>query len=141
MPLPPFSVGIPNLVIFPSWKKVTIPYTAIQTAALTSTALVLTLVSKGVVHDCFWNVTTAFSGSGIASMVATVGVLGATAKYLVSSTLLSTGMVAGVNLGPVTPESLSGSTAINLYVTAVGANLSTLTQGSVDVYLLVSVVP
>lgn len=139
------ALGTNNLisvgVILPEWIKVTIPYTALQTAGLTNNALVYTLPIKGIIQQVLWNVTAAFSGGAIATILGTIGTAGSNAKYLASTTMASTGMTAGQSLATGLPESLVSTTAINIYATSTIANLSALTQGSVDIWILTSTLP
>lgn len=124
-----------------TWLKVVIPYTSLQTAGLTNTVPVYLLPTNGVVHAAYANVTTLFSGGAIATIVATLGIGGTVAKYMASSSMASTGGVAGTAITAPAPESLVGTTQVNLYAISTVANLSALTQGSITVWMLVSVLP
>lgn len=125
----------------PTWQKFTIGFASLQTAGLTNTVLVYTLPIKGVVHQAFANITTLFSGGAIATIVASIGNAGNNAKYMVSSSLATATTLPGVSIGAIAPESMVGTTAVNIYATSTVANLSALTQGSIDVYVLSSVLP
>jgi len=122
----------------PTWQKVTIGFAAIQTAALTNTLPLITLPTLGIVHAAFANVTTLFSGGAIATITVNVGPAGSLAKYMAASSIATAVLVAGV--APLTPgpESNSTTTAIQAVFISTVANLSALTQGSIDIYLLVS---
>lgn len=124
-----------------SWQKFTIPFTSLQTAGLTNTVPVITLQSHQIVQAAFQNVTTAFSGGTIATIVGTIGISGSVAKYLVSTTLAATALGSGVSMATNLPESMTTTTVVNLYATSTVGNLSALTQGSVDIYLLIATVP
>lgn len=125
----------------PVWNKFTIPYTSLQTAGLTNTVPVVTLQPHQIVQGAFQNVTTAFSGGTIATIVDTVGISGTVAKYLASTTLASIALGSGLSLATNLPESMTSTTVINLYATSTIGLLSALTQGSVDIYLLIATVP
>lgn len=120
----------------PTWQKFTVPYTQLQTAALTNAVTLLSLPSKGIVHYAWMNITQAFSGT--TTLTLSLGPSGSLTKYIAASTALATGSTSGVNLTSVLPESVSGSTNVQVNATATIQNLSSLTQGSVDIYLLIS---
>lgn len=122
----------------PMWKKFTIPFASVQAAALTNAVTIYTLPKFGVVHAAKMNVATAFSGGAIATITASVGTAGSPAKYLVATTVAGTGSTDGVSLAIPALESTSGTTAVQVSFTSTIANLSALTQGSMDIYLLVS---
>lgn len=126
--------------VLPQWQKFTVPYTSLQTAGLTNAVAIFTLPIKGIVQAAFFNVTQLFSGTAIASITLSVGPVGSLTKYCTAGSIAATGVTAGVALTTPTPESMSGTTVIDVNATAVGANLSALTQGSVDVYLLIGTV-
>lgn len=128
-----------NLDNAPFWRKYTVGYAALQTAGLTNSAALFTLPSFGVIHGAFANVTTAFAGVGIVTLGLTIGDGGLATRYMPSFTMLGTGLLTP-NSGLWVP-SVSGTTGIVAYATAVGANLSLLSQGSVDVYILWTVLP
>ena len=119
-----------------TWQKITVPYSVIQTASLTNTVALLTLPALWIVHNVFMNVTTAFAGT--TTLVLSVGKSSATTKWVSSLSVLSLGLLPGNAINAPIPESNSSSTVINLYATSTLSNLSNLTQGSVDIYLLVS---
>lgn len=128
-----------NSIMYPSWQKFTVPYTSLQTAAITNSVLVYTLPIKGVVHAALMNVTVAFSGTTTLSL--SLGIAGTVAKFVVATTVLSTGVTNGVALSTPDVESVSGTTAININAIATVQNLSSLTIGSADIYILTSVLP
>lgn len=114
-----------------------IPYTSIQAASMTETVAILTLPILGVVSGAFLVVHTGFSGSGIVTCTCSVGTGGSNGKYLgPTADMTTTGIKAGIVPTSIAPESYSGTTAISLYVTATGANLSALTAGTLTVYVL-----
>lgn len=122
----------------PTWQKITIPYTTIQTAALTNAVNVFTLQAKQVVHATYLNVTTGFSGT--TTLTLSLGPSGSLTKFVAATSALSTGAIAGALTSPDL-ESVGGTTIVQLNAIATVQNLSSLTQGSVDVYLLGSQLP
>ena len=60
---------------------------------------------------------------------------------MAATSIASTAGIAGVAVTQPAPESFGSTTAINFYAISTVANLSALTQGSVDVWLKVSQLP
>lgn len=129
MPLfPPTSVLV--------WQKFTVSYTQLQTAGLTNSVLLTALPSKAVIHAAIMNITTAFAGTLTLSL--SIGTSGNNVKYSTAQTALAATMLTGVGITQPVAESTSGATNISLYAIATVNNLSLLSQGSVDCYLLIS---
>jgi hypothetical protein len=125
----------------PQWVKVgvAIPHTSFQTAGLTLSITLFSLVAGGVIHAVKIKHSVAFAGPAIATYTISVGIAGTLAKYAsafdvfqaVSNIAFQTSSVLG---------SESNGAAINILATAVstGANLSVSTAGSVDIWALIS---
>jgi len=126
-----------------SWTKYTISHTALQAAALTNNAAVLTLPIKGIVEGILIKTTTAFAGAGITSYNLTVGITGNESKYL--PTFDADAAVAGGNYAvssiAVGGEDLGATEEIKVFATAIGANLDQSNAGSVDIYVKVATLP
>jgi hypothetical protein len=114
----------------PFWVKATVPYTLLTpTAATTKTFNLLQLGPQQKVCGVTQRVTTAFAGTSISAMTASVGNSGGTATtYTSTLTMLATGFLdAGLpGTAPVDGGIVQAAFA------ATGANLSALTVGSVD---------
>ena len=121
------------------WQKITVPYTSIRTAALTNNVLILALPAKDVIHRAFLSVTQAFSGT--TTLTLSLGIVSDNLKFVTAQSALAISVLNGVALNTASPESMSASTNVNLYAVATEKNLSSLTQGSEDVYLLTSSLP
>jgi len=122
----------------PVWNKYTIGFAALQTAGLTNTINVASLPAKGVFHNAKIVVTAAFSGGSIATATASLGRAGNVAKYLLAADIAATGLLDGAAFTVPVCESVSGATTITLTAVSTVANLSALTQGSMDVYIQTS---
>lgn len=122
-----------------SWRKVTVPYTTLQTAAITNNVAVMTLAAREVVHYALFRVTTAFSGT--TTLTLSLGITGSVAKYVTAQTALSTSVLNGVSLSTPVVESASATTNLNLDAIATVQNLSSLSQGSIDIFVLTSILP
>lgn len=123
----------------PVWSKYTVGFAALQVAGLTNAVTVLTLPAKGIVHAAVLNVTQAFAGPTTVTL--SLGVGGSVAKYVVATSVLATGLIVGVTPFSPSPESMSSTTAVLLSAISTVLNLSALSQGSVDVYVLASQLP
>lgn len=115
------------------WRKYTVGYAALQTAGLTNNVTLFTLPANGAIEGAFADVATAFSGTAIVTLGVTLGDGGLATRYMSSFTVLSTGLLTP-SAGIWVP-STSGTTDIKAYATAVGANLSALSQGSLNVWI------
>jgi len=126
----------------PKWLKVTKTYQDFSTAGLTNNITILTLPIKGYIHDIKIVPTTAFSGGTIATYTLSVGIAGNLTKY-VPTTNVFTGNTTATDIHVPNSgiESTSGTTAIKAEAISTVGNLSAATAGSVDFYILVSIVP
>jgi hypothetical protein len=126
-----------------SWTKYTIAHTALQAAALTNNAAVLTLPIKGIVEGILIKTTTAFAGSGITSYNLTVGITGNESKYLPTydADAAVTGSNYDISSVAIGGEDLGATEAIKVFATSVGANLDQSSAGSVDIYIKTATLP
>lgn len=120
------------------WYKVTVPYTAVQTAGLLKQVTLFTLPAKSVVHATYGYVTQAFVGTLIATCTASFGPAGSPLKYGIAGTVATINMsIPGLSI-VTAPESMAGTTVIVAQFVSTIANLSALTAGSADFYFYVS---
>jgi hypothetical protein len=126
----------------PVWLKVTKTFTDFSTAGTTNTINILNALPAGsVVHAVkVWNTTT-FSGGGIATYQLSVGVSANHSKYLPTKSLFTqpTTPFIAFNTTADQTESQTATAQLTATATTTGANLNAATQGSVDIYVLVSV--
>jgi hypothetical protein len=128
---------------YPGWVKVTKAYTDTATANTTNTITLYTLPAKGVVSGAIIKHTTAWAGGALATVTATVLINGsptATGFDVMQATgdtvfqnATTTGFNRIMNFG--------STNNIQLQMDSTGANLDAATQGSLDVYLLISTLP
>jgi hypothetical protein len=125
------------------WNKYTIGFASVQTAATTNAVTVVSLSAKQAVCGVFEKTTTAFAGTSITGLTATIGDSNGTATtyspvaYNLLQTVSNTAFVANNVLGMA---SYAGGT-IQANFTATGANLSALTAGSLDVTVCTFTLP
>lgn len=122
------------------WKKVTKVYTDFSTAGVTNNIEIYLLPVKGVIHAVLVSPTVAFAGGLIATYTISVGIAGTLAKYA-PATNAFTGFTLPVISVITGIESLSGTTSIKASAISTVGNLSAATAGSVDFYLLISLLP
>jgi hypothetical protein len=125
-----------------SWAKYTVPYTSLNSGSSVSSALLLSLPAKGTIHEVVIHHTTAFAAPTLGSLTVEVGVVSETDRY--ASAFDVSSAVTGSNLqhtysGGV--ENFASATNINVTARITGDVLSNLSAGSVDIYVLTSVLP
>lgn len=126
----------------PEWVKVgaALPFTAFQTAALTKTNTLFSLIAGGIVHAVKIKHSASFTGGAIASCTMSVGIAGTVDKYAsafdVFQAVSGTAFELSDALGS---ESHTAATNITITATSTVANLAALTTGTVDVWALLSV--
>lgn len=117
----------------PYWFNVPFTYLAFTgTAALTQTSTTLQLMPGEQVCAAKAQVTTPFSGTLVTALHMTLGDSGGSStQYLASLSLLATGSTTMTTAS--TPAYVSASGVVQANFTAIGANLSALTAGNVNV--------
>lgn len=126
--------------ITPKWIKVTKTFTDFSTAALTNTSVVYTLPIKGVVHSVMLVPTVAFAGGLIATYTISVGISGTVAKYAVATNVFTGFTLPAMSVIPGV-ESTTSTTDIIASATSTVGNLNAATTGSIDIYILTSILP
>lgn len=124
----------------PQWIKVTKTFSDFSTAALTNSINLYLLSAKQMVHSVQLVPSIAFSGGLVATYTISVGISGTNAKYAIATNVFTGATIPPINLlGGL--ESVSS--AVQLTATAIStvANLNAATQGSADIYLLISTLP
>jgi len=126
----------------PSWTKYTISHTALQTASVTNTIDLATLPLKTVLHQIMIKQSTAFAGSSITAYTLSVGITGSLQKYSASYDVFQSISDTARSITQIEDvPSFSSSTTLKLTATSTGANLNSSTTGSVDIWLLTSLLP
>ena len=128
----------------PRWEKVTIGYATVAAlgAALTGQVTILTVQDGGIVHACKVMSKVQWAGTAIATLVGDVGISGSATKYLTGYNMLTApanNQFATSSTFGAEAHTLAGGgsgTALKLQVTATGANLSALSAGSIDVWVM-----
>jgi hypothetical protein len=124
----------------PRWIKVSVSYTVFSDPSTSKSVTIYTLPAGGVILAAKIKHSVSFTGGGIGTYTISVsGTLGYMGPFNVSQ---ATGTTVGRFQFAGTPtdiEDQTASTAITATATSVGDNLDQATQGSADIWLLVSV--
>lgn len=130
---------LPNIA---NWVKVTKGFADFAAAGLTNDISIYTLPAKGYIHDVKIVPTTAFSGGLISAYTISVGISGNLVKYAVASNVFTGNTSLGAAHAPLPGiESVGSTTDIRAAAVSVTGLLNTAAAGSVDIYLLVSILP
>ena len=131
-------------VSLPKWRKYTVTFNDISIANAVKTQTILALAAKEIVHAAITKTSTAFAGGTTVALAMTLGVAGAVTKYLTAYacvTAVSDTQVLGLGVVNPNPESYATPTNIIATFTNTGDTNDHLTQGSVDIWLLISAMP
>jgi hypothetical protein len=121
------------------WIKINKTFSDFSAAALTNTITIYSLPAKQMIHATQIIVTTSFAGGSIVTYTISVGIGGNNSKYVPPLSVAPLGILAvSTSMGL---ESTSGSTNIQATATSTIGSLNAATQGSVDIYLLISNLP
>lgn len=126
----------------PRWVKVTKTYSDFSTAGLTNDISIYTLPAKGYISDIKIVPSTAFSGGTIATYTISVGISGSLAKYAIATnTFTGNSTLNAVHTPLIGMESVGSTTDIRAQAISTIGLLNAATAGSVDIYLLISILP
>jgi hypothetical protein len=124
----------------PSWVKTTVPYTSFTSAATTQTITLYTLAAGGVIQTAKVKQSTAFSGGSVSDVNVSIGYGGTNTAITPTWDVFSAVTATNYQLvASLFGASQTATNSITITANSTGGNLSTLTAGSVDVWLLVSV--
>lgn len=123
-----------------NWVKYTLSYTALTGFGGAGNVLLTSLAAKTVVHAVSLNLTTQFAGQ---SCMISIGYTDAGGNAQAYTSVFDATQTAGSEVGLYSNcnvlRDFAATTALNLFATS--ANLALLTQGSIDIYVLTSVLP
>lgn len=132
------SLLMPQLKNLPRWIKITKSYSDFSTAGLTNTITITTLSAKSVVLGACLFPGTAFTGGIISAysislgMASAVDIMPASSTFTIPTRPFSSNLiVAGIQ---------GGTQAITATAIAVTGLLNAATAGSVDIWLLTSII-
>lgn len=124
----------PTLATTP-WQSVTFTYLQLQAAAVSNTALVVSLPANAILSGLAVKHSAAFTGGAISACIAQLGIASDSGKFVDNFDIFQAPSdTAFANSGTAYIASFVSATALNLKVVATGANLNALTSGSVTVF-------
>jgi hypothetical protein len=126
--------------IVPKWFKVTKTFADFSAAALVNSISINTLPIKGVIHNIQINPRIVFSGGLIATYTISVGILGTLAKYAIATNVFTGAALPAISVLPGVESVNSTASILATAISTVG-NLDAATQGTVDIWLLLSILP
>lgn len=126
----------------PQWIKVTKTFSDLAIAGLTNDITLYTLAAREYIHDIKIIPTTAFSGGLIATYTLSVGITGSLLKYAAVVDVFTGNISLSLIHTPISGlESTFGTTDLKLSAVSTVGNLNAATAGSVDIYILTSILP
>lgn len=134
-----FGFGAGGMV--PAWiSPITFTHTQLQAAALTNSLLVYSLPAGGIIHGVKLKHSITFDGPAITEYWVSVGFAGDLQALLIEYDVESTPVGNDQFAISQTFDSRNHAAATSIFVGArsVGANLNTSTQGTAQLWLLVS---
>jgi hypothetical protein len=125
----------------PTCTKYTVPYTSVQTAATTNSVTLFTLPAQGKITGLTIKHSTAFAGTSITAVTASVGKSGSAAVYSAAFNVLQAVSSTAMQDDGGHFSADFASHAVTATFTSTGANLSALTAGSVDIWACTVTLP
>src|SRR6185312_3467613 len=119
----------------PSVQVFTVPYTALQSAGTTFNYALFELPAAALLKDVFIKHSSAFTGTGITDVTVSAGISSDYSRFISGFDIFSS--PADTNFAQVMASYLgswANTTQIYLQANSVGANLSALSTGSLNVY-------
>ena len=121
------------------WTKYTVGHAALQAAALTNDIELFSLLAKEMIHAVVVKHATAFAGASVSAYEVSVGIAGELDKYSGAFDVLqATGNTVKQITNVVDYENHAAATSIRVAATAIGANLDQSSAGSVEIWVLKS---
>jgi hypothetical protein len=121
---------------FEPWNRFTVSYTQLQTGALTNEIQYALLPARYVIDGIIIKTSTAFAGTSISSLLFEIGISGETDRHIAGYNALASVADSNHVMADVRDFfSLSSTKSLRIKATAVGANLSALSQGLLEVFV------
>jgi len=134
--------GLASSTANPIWTKYTVSHTALQAAALTNDIELLSLPAKAMIQQIVIKHSAQFTGSGISSYTVSIGIASNFTKYTAAFNVAQATSDTARSITQANDiESFSGATSIRIRATSTGAKLNQSSAGSVDVWVMTSVLP
>ena len=132
--------GYFDSVKIPVWTKYTVTYSDLATVATTNSITLYTAVAKAMIHHVVVKHSQAFSGGSLSAYTVEVGLTGNTTKYAPAFDVFqAVADTAASNDRNDFIESFASTTAVKITADSTGDDLDNAAAGSVDVWVLQSV--
>lgn len=126
----------------PVWIKYTKTFTDLSAGATTNTVTLFSLPAKTMIHQVVVKHSASFTGGALSAYTIALGDAGNSSRWAAAFSVFQ---AAGDTVRSITQaddlESFASATNITLTATSTGANLSAATAGSVDIWVLTSLLP
>lgn len=130
-----------SLIPVQYWINIPLTFTQLSAASTTGTATVYTATANQTIHAANMSVTTPFTGGSISAYTVSLGIGGATTRYMTAKDVFTAAAVFdGAAIAP-NLLSVSTTTAVIATATSTSANTNAATAGAATVWLLVSDMP
>jgi len=119
------------------WDQYNLAFGEFSAAALTKEVTLFSLAAKQIPEAFIIKHSTAFTGGSISAMTMEIGITGENDRFLAAFNVFQTvgGTVFAAQASTLDIQSFTGATNIIIKATSVGANLSALSAGVVDVWV------
>jgi len=124
---------------YPAWVHVTKTYVALSSGAVNNNIELYSLPAGAVIHGVKIKHSSTFTGGALSGYNISVGIDGDYEKYASLFDIFQSTSDTKFQLSDgLFSENHGSATSVKLYAVSSGANLSAATQGSVDIWLLIS---
>jgi len=126
----------------PLWTKYTVPHTSLQAATTTNNITLFSLPANTMIHQVVIKHSIQFAGSGLSGYTISIGIASNLTKYTVPFNVFqATSDTARSITQACEIESFSGATDIKISAVSSNVNLNQSTSGSVDIWVMTSLLP
>lgn len=126
----------------PSWTKYTLSHTDFQALSTSNNIDLFTAPTSTMIHQIIIKQSIAFAGIAITAYTLSIGITGDFNKYTANYNVFQSVSNSARSITQINDvSSFSGSTVIKIQAISTGANLIGSTAGSVDVWVLTSLLP
>lgn len=128
---------------YPKWTKYTKTYSDLSSVSDSTTQTLFSLPAKGVIHAVIIKHSTSFAGGGLSGYAVAVGDPSDYYRFAGNFDVFqaATDTTAQTTHVGAIPEDFGSAAAIYITATCTGGVLNAATQGSVDIWVLTSVLP
>lgn len=135
-------VGVGTSTATPTWTRTTLTFSSFSAAALTNDISLVVLPAKTMLHQVVLKHSAPMAGSGLTSYTVSVGLATNFTAYTQPFDVKQAVSQTGRSITQVDDVPNFGSTQdVRIQAVSTGTNLNNVTSGTLDVWLLTSVLP